>query len=332
MPSVNRAITPLTTGMPKAVPATPEAIAKAAQILRAGGLVCFATETVYGLGADATCEAAVARIYAAKGRPHANPLITHVANLEQAERLGHLNSTAKALAQRFWPGPLTLVVPLKSDAGLARQVTAGLPTVALRVPRHQTAQALLKAAQRPLAAPSANISGRVSATTTGHALTDFGDSVEMILDSGPCEAGIESTIVDASQMPPRLLRPGAIPREALEAVCGPISVLPEPEHVVAPGMLKSHYAPRAKLRLNAGGPAPGEAFLAFGPGAPAAPLSLNLSPRGDLGEAAANLFAYLRQLDASGAPCIAVMRVPESGLGEAINDRLRRAAAPRDGG
>ncbi len=311
--------------------ASADAVAAAADVLRSGGLVAFATETVYGLGADATQDEAVAKIFQAKGRPHFNPLIVHVASLEEAGRYAEFSPEARALAAAFWPGPLTLVVPLRDDAGLSRLVTAGLRTVALRVPAHATALALLAAAGRPLAAPSANRSGRVSPTTARHVLADLADGIDLILDSGPCPAGIESTIVDAGARPPRLLRPGAIPRESIEAITGPLSTPCDHFQLVAPGMMKSHYAPRARLRLDAVCPQPGEAYLAFGPDAPAWPLSLNLSPAGDLEEAAANLYAHLRALDAQGASTIAVAPIPGKGLGEAINDRLRRAASPRSG-
>jgi L-threonylcarbamoyladenylate synthase len=300
-----------------------EAISEVAAILRSGGLVAFATETVYGLGADATNAAAVARIFAAKGRPADNPLIVHVVGLEAAEDYADFGEEARALAAAFWPGPLTIVAPLREDARLADAVTAGLPTVALRAPAHSSAQSLLRAADRPIAAPSANRSGHVSATTAQHVAADLGGAVDMILDSGPCPGGLESSIVSVAERP-RLLRPGAIPREALEAVCGPLA--DGGETVQAPGMLASHYAPRARLRLNAAAPREGEAYLGFGPGAP----GLNLSPAGDLAGAAANLFAYLRRLDAEGARGIAVAPIPAYGLGEAINDRLRRAAAPRE--
>ncbi|MDX2264672.1 MAG: L-threonylcarbamoyladenylate synthase [Hyphomicrobiales bacterium] len=299
-----------------------DAVAAAGAIIRSGGLVAFATETVYGLGADATNAAAVARIFAAKGRPSHNPLIVHVEGLTQAEEYAELGEAARALAAAFWPGPLTIVAPLGKDARLAGAVTAGLPTVALRAPAHPTAQALLRAADRPIAAPSANRSGHVSATAAEHVAADLRDAVDMILDSGPCPGGLESSIVSVAGEP-ALLRPGAIPREALEAVCGPLA--DAGETVQAPGMLASHYAPAARLRLNADVAQPGEAHLGFGGVAG----DLNLSPRGDLAEAAANLFAYLRRLDVGGARAIAVAPIPAHGLGEAINDRLRRAAAPR---
>lgn len=308
----------------------PAAIGRAAHVLRAGGLVAFPTETVYGLGADATNGEAVARIYEAKGRPRFNPLISHVADYEAACRLGHLDARAVALAEAFWPGPLTLVVPRAPACPVADLVTAGLDTVAIRVPAHGVAQALLRAVDRPLAAPSANPSGRVSPTTAAHVAEGLGDAVGLILDGGPCTVGVESTIVGFAEPgePPRLLRPGGLPRAAIEEIVGELRG--HGHTITAPGQLDSHYAPAAHLRLNAAGPRKGEALLAFGPDVPrAAARVLNLSPAGDLREAAANLFAFLRALDAEGHARIAVMPVPDEGLGEAINDRLARAAAPR---
>lgn len=306
-----------------------ESIAKAAGLIRKGRLVAFPTETVYGLGANALDGRAVARIFEAKGRPRFNPLIVHVANVAAAARLGVFNEDAQALAQGFWPGPLTLVVPRLASAGLSDLTSAGLPTVALRVPVNDAARALLQAAGVPVAAPSANISGRVSATAAAHVADDFGGKVDMILDGGPCASGIESTIIGFGEAGPVLLRAGAVPRAAVEELLGNWLIAPDKrQNPQAPGMLASHYAPKARIRLSATEPRPGEAFLAFGK-APASSDSLNLSPSGDLREAAANLFAHLRTLDASGAETIAIMPIPEDGLGEAINDRLRRAAAPR---
>ncbi len=310
--------------------ATENAIAEAAAILRAGGLVAFSTETVYGLGADATRDEAVARIFAAKGRPHFNPLIVHVSSLEEAEKFGIFPPQARYLAESFWPGPLTLVVKKRGRVALSPLVTAGLETVALRVPDHEVAQRLLQTAKLPIAAPSANRSGHVSATAAKHVAADFGSSVDLILDSGPCRAGIESSIVSFEGESPMLLRPGAIAREDMEALAGKMITAQSGAKPTAPGMLPSHYAPRARLRLNATVAETGEALLAFGPGAPKGENVLNLSPSGNVIEAAANLFAYLRRLDATGATSIAVMPIPAGGLGEAINDRLRRAAAPRD--
>jgi L-threonylcarbamoyladenylate synthase len=308
------------------------AIEKAARILRSGGLVAFPTETVYGLGADATNGVAVARIFEAKGRPRFNPLIVHVPDADAARRFAVFDAEAALLAARFWPGPLTLVLPLKRDAEhrLSDLVTAGLDTVAIRVPRHRVARALLEAAGVPVAAPSANISGRISPTRAAHVAEDLDGRVDMILDGGAADAGLESTIV-ALEPRPTLLRPGAVAREDVEAALGaPLADRHEGDGVTAPGQLASHYAPNASVRLNAAEARPGEALLAFGPAAPEG--ALNLSRAGDLREAAANLFACLRALDAANPGRIAVMPIPETGLGEAINDRLRRAAAPKGAG
>lgn len=318
--------------MPAAIlPAnTSDAIEAAARALRAGQLVAFPTETVYGLGADAGSDAAVAAIYAAKGRPSHNPLIVHLPSAAEAARFGAFDDRAHKLAAAFWPGPLTLVLPRIAGAPLAERVTAGLPTVALRVPSHPVALALLKACGLPLAAPSANVSGRVSATTAQHVAEALGDKVAVILDGGPTEVGVESTIVGLAGPRPRLLRPGGVPREAIEALIGPLDA-PEAGVVAAPGMLASHYAPHCPVRLNVTDPSADEALLAFGPDVPqGAKVTLNLSPQGDLAEAAANLYAYLRRLDRADIAAIAVMPIPAHGLGLAINDRLRRAAAPRD--
>lgn len=311
------------------VEADREAIAKAARIIRAGGLVAFPTETVYGLGADASQGRAVARIFEAKGRPRFNPLIVHVLGLEAAQRLAIFSDKACALASAFWPGPLSLVLPLSVTPRfpISELVTAGHDTVAIRVPAHPVARALLAEAAVPIAAPSANKSGRVSPTRAWHVEADFGGEDVSILDGGAAAAGLESTIVTLSPEP-TLLRPGAIAREDIEAVLGSRLADFRTGKVQSPGQLSSHYAPRAAVRLNAGAALPGEALLAFGPLAPE--NALNLSPTGDLREAAANLFAYLRELDAKAPLGIAVMPVPATGLGEAINDRLRRAAAPRD--
>ncbi len=312
------------------VPPDAAGIAEAARLLAAGGLVAFPTETVYGLGADATDARAVARLFAAKGRPSFNPLIAHVADVAAARRAGKLSPLADKLAAVFWPGPLTLVVPA-SDV-VCELARAGLATVALRVPKHPVAQALLAAFGKPIAAPSANRSGHVSPTTADHVLADLEGRVDLVVDGGPTPLGLESTIVDLSGEAPRLLRPGGIPRADIERALG--AKLAEAGAAVrAPGMLASHYATRARLRLNAQEVRPGEALLAFGPrrlaGADGATHMLDLSPRGDPLEAAANLFAHLRALDAAGTASIAVAPIPAEGLGEAINDRLRRAAAPR---
>ena len=308
----------------------PESVTAAAHLIRDGGLVAFPTETVYGLGANALEGRAVARIFEAKGRPRFNPLIAHVSSADQAKRYGLFTAEAEALAQAFWPGALTLVMQRREEAGLSDLVTAGLPTVALRMPDHPLAQALIGKAGVPVAAPSANLSGRVSATRAEHVAADFGDKVDMILDGGPTAAGLESTIVSLAGDAPVLLRAGAVPAGEVEAVLGVKLRRPsEMTGIQAPGMMQSHYAPRARLRLDADTPRPGEAFLAFGAGTAEDRHQLNLSSAQDLREAAANLFAYLRELDAPGIDCIAVAPIPEEGLGEAINDRLRRAAAPR---
>ncbi len=310
------------------VKADDSAIAEAARIVRGGGLVAFPTETVYGLGADATNGKAVARIFEAKGRPRFNPLIAHVADADTARDLVQFNHEALALAEKFWPGPLTLVLPLSAGGRnrISELVTAGLDTLAIRVPAHPIAHRLLAAAGVPIAAPSANLSGRVSPTCARHVEEDLGPRVDLILDGGAAHAGLESAIV-AFAPAPTLLRPGGQPREDIEALLGLKLQDFREAGVRSPGQLASHYAPRATLRLDAERACPGEILLGFGPGAP--DNALNLSRSGDLREAAANLFAYLRALDAQGPAQIAVMRIPSTGLGEAINDRLRRASAPR---
>lgn len=310
-----------------------ETIAEAARLLRDGELVAFPTETVYGLGADATQGRAVAAIYKAKGRPRFNPLIAHVADLAAVEAVAELGAAGRRLAEAFWPGPLTLVLPHRPGSPITSLVTAGLDTLAVRIPSHPVALDLLRAVGRPVAAPSANRSGHVSATTAAHVAADLGASVALIVDAGPTPHGVESTILDVSGPEPLLLRPGAVTSEAIAEILGAAPRRAGPKSTTqptAPGQLESHYAPGLSVRLEATSPREGEAFLAFGPYAPAydGPL-LNLSPRGDLTEAAANLFAALRQLDRSGASALAVMPIPEHGLGAAINDRLRRAAAPR---
>ncbi|HWY60908.1 MAG TPA: L-threonylcarbamoyladenylate synthase [Rhizomicrobium sp.] len=314
----------MTTLMTGPAHATAEAIARAALILARGGLVAFPTETVYGLGADACNGEAVAGLFAAKGRPRFNPLIVHALNLHEAERHGEFSPAARKLAEAFWPGALTLVLPRREESPLSLLVSAGLDSVALRLPSHAVARDLLRAFGRPVAAPSANVSGQVSATTAAHVAEGLGDRVAFILDGGPAPLGLESTVIGFDQGTPSLLRPGAIAREDIEALVGKLAA---PRHPIrSPGQLQSHYAPRAALRLNASAAEPGEILLGFGNVKGA---SLNLSPRGDLKEAAANLFAMLRQLDRN-ADAIAVSPIPETGLGEAINDRLTRAAAPRD--
>ncbi len=300
----------------------PDGIAEAARLLAAGALVSFPTETVYGLGADARNGRAVAAIYAAKGRPSFNPLIVHVATLDEARRLTVWSETAERLAAAFWPGPVTLVLPLAPDHGMSELVTAGLDTVAIRMPAGQTARALLGAFGGPVAAPSANPSGKISATTAQHVLEGLGGKIAAIVDGGPCAVGLESTIVGLAGTP-SLLRPGGLPREVIEAALG--QALAEPRgQITAPGQLTSHYAPGAPVRLGAMSAAPDEVMLGFGD----IDGDLNLSPAGDLTEAAANLFGYLHKLDATGKP-IAVAPIPQHGLGIAINDRLQRAAAPR---
>ena len=324
------------------VAATDAEIARAAADLKSGRLVAFPTETVYGLGADATNGRAVAAIFEAKGRPRFNPLIAHVADLAAAERIAHFTDKARRLATAFWPGPLTLVLPRRPESGISELVTAGLDTIAIRVPSHPVAHAVLAAAGVPVAAPSANVSGHVSPTTAAHVDADLGAKIALILDGGPTEHGLESTVIDATGARVAMLRPGAATREAIEALLGePIAgshdlaiaddaSAAEPAQPRSPGQLASHYAPRARVRLDATDLRPGEVLLAFGPPLPGAGnRSENLSRSGDLIEAAANLFAALRRLDATGAATIAVMPIPPTGLGEAINDRLRRAAAGR---
>jgi L-threonylcarbamoyladenylate synthase len=322
----------------RVIPAQVGAATDAATCLAAGGLVAFPTETVYGLGADATNATAVAKLYEAKGRPSFNPLIAHVPDLLAAERLAVFDAAARRLAAKFWPGPLTLVLKKRAGCTVAELATAGLDSIAVRVPSHELARDIIRKLGRPVVAPSANQSGHVSPTTAQHVLDDLGGRIDLIIDGGPTHVGVESTIVALLDRP-LLLRPGGIPRDAvrnaLEAELEdvPVSGM-DPEALIAPGMMASHYAPRSKLRLNATSVNAGEAVLAFGPnlppGAERAVSVLNLSPAGDLVEAAANLFSDLRTLDSAEATAIAVMRVPMEGLGEAINDRLARAAAPKD--
>ncbi len=304
-----------------------EGIARAVGVLADGALVGIPTETVYGLAADASNAEAIARVFAAKGRPSFNPLIAHVASLDAAREEGEFDERAVALAEAFWPGPLTLVVPAATNGRTSELARAGLSTIGLRVPAHPVARQLLDQFGGPLAAPSANPSGRISPTTASDVADAFGDEIAFVLDGGRCPAGVESTILSVMPGEPiMLLRPGAIERARLEAVVGELAAQ-RGEGITAPGQLSSHYAPTAAVRLNAHEAGEGEVLLAFGPDAP--PDALNLSATGDLVEAAANLYAQLRALDSSGARTIAVMPVPETGLGEAINDRLRRAAAPR---
>ncbi len=314
--------------------ATYRALEKAKETLLAGGLVAMPTETVYGLAADATNDQAVARIFEAKGRPQFNPLIVHVTGAEMAKRYAKFSPLAERLAAEFWPGPLTLVLPRLPDANVSLLVSAGLDTLALRAPDSFIAQKLIEAVDRPLAAPSANASGTISPTSAAHVRQSLGEKVDFIIDGGACSVGVESTILKIEGDDAVLLRPGGLSRETIEAFIGrKLRSAKAGDKPQAPGMLASHYAPRARLRLNAGAPQPGEAFLGFGATAAAGPYALNLSEAGDLREAAANLFAYLRRLDdlctEHELEGIAAAPVPQEGLGEAINDRLNRAAAPQ---
>jgi L-threonylcarbamoyladenylate synthase len=332
-------ISPVNVGLDTLIlPAGDAAVAAAARALADGALVAFPTETVYGLGADATNSAAIARLYQAKGRPVFNPLISHVADLAAAEQIARFDARAVALARAFWPGPLTLVLPKALTSAVAELATAGLDTIAIRIPSHPVARAILAAFGKPVVAPSANISGHVSPTTASHVKSDLNGRIDLIVDGGSVEVGVESTIVGCFEQP-MLLRPGGLPREAIERVLGRALIRPpadvESDHAqpLAPGMLASHYAPRTRVRLNAADIAPGEVLLAFGPpfkGAENAAAVLNLSARSNVDEAATNLFGYLRALDAKAASAIAVMPIPNHGLGEAINDRLRRAAVGRE--
>jgi L-threonylcarbamoyladenylate synthase len=321
------------------LPASDAAVAAAARCLAEGGLVGFPTETVYGLGADATNPAAIARLYQAKGRPAFNPLIAHVGDLVAARRIGVFDAEATALAEAFWPGPLTLVLPRTNGCAVADLATAGLDTVAIRVPAHPLARKILRAFSGPVAAPSANLSGRVSPTTAAHVFSDLAGRIDLIVDGGAVAVGVESTIVGCFDAP-MLLRPGGLPRGEIERLLGRPLMQPPNDpgsdtgQPLAPGMLTSHYAPRTPVRLDVVSVEAGEALLAFGddvvPGVAATTAKMNLSARGDLNEAAANLFGYLRALDLQSARAIAVMPVPHHGLGEAINDRLRRAAIGRE--
>ena len=321
------------------LPAGEAAVAAAARSLAEGGLVAFPTETVYGLGADATNPAAIARLYQAKGRPAFNPLIAHVGDISAARQIARFDAPAMALAEAFWPGPLTLVLPKTADCAVADLATAGLDTVAIRIPAHPVARDILRVFGRPVVAPSANLSGHVSPTTAAHVQSDLSGRIDLIVDGGAVEVGVESTIIGCFDAPV-LLRPGGVPRADIERVLGRALLQPPADadsdnaQPLAPGMLASHYAPRANVRLNAITLEPGEALLAFGLGAISgingASAVLNLSARGDVAEAAANLFGYLRALDGKGARTIAVMPIPDDGLGEAINDRLRRAAVGRE--
>lgn len=308
--------------------ATPEDIKKAVALLKEGKLIAFPTETVYGLGGNALSDDAVAEIFAVKDRPQFNPLIVHVRSLEDANHHVEFNKTALVLARKFWPGPLTLVLPRRKDCQLSLLVSAGMNTVAVRMPAHPLAQALLHEAQMPIAAPSANRSGRISPTEAAHVREELGGRITMILDGGPCQIGIESTVVDMTGNVPVILRPGSVTEEQIVEIAGPLASSKSSD-IKSPGMLASHYAPNKPLRLNATHVNIDEALLAFGHNIPPNTLQVeNLSPTGNLHEAAANLFRMLRHLDASHAKSIAAMPIPEEGLGIAINDRLKRAATP----
>jgi L-threonylcarbamoyladenylate synthase len=296
---------------------------EAARILLAGGLVAVPTETVYGVAADATNGAAVVAIFTAKGRPSFNPLICHVASVAMAESLADFTPLARRLAERFWPGPLTLVLPRKPDCPVHDLATAGLPSIGLRIPQHIATLEIISRVGRPLAAPSANPSEQLSPTTAAHVATGLGPRIDLIVDGGAAIAGVESTIIAPGESHAVMLRPGAIARSDIELLTGPLRSPEASEGILAPGMMKRHYAPRARLRMDASHVESGEAYLAFGSPPPGVLPSLNLSIRGDLIEAASNLFAMLRTLDESHA-MIAVQTIPETGLGEAINDRLRR--------
>lgn len=310
------------------MPPTDDNLDRAAAALSRGDLVAFPTETVYGLGADATNGTAVAAIFETKGRPRFNPLIVHVQDLNAAEEIATFNDQAKQLAAVHWPGALTLIARQRSNSPLSDLISAGLDTVALRVPNHAIARTLLQRSGLPIAAPSANRSGHVSPTTAAHVAADFAGTDLLIIDGGATPMGLESTVVDVTSDVPALLRPGAIPRRDIEAVLGCLLADRQPDDALrSPGLLKSHYAPSTKVILDVTEPMPGDVVLAFGPVTDAGADTINLSATGDLKEAAANLFSALRDLDRRGAKRIAVMPIPTDGLGEAINDRLRRAAA-----
>ena len=311
------------------VPANKESIARAAAFLCEGKLVAFPTETVYGLGGDATSDKAVAAIYAAKGRPQFNPLIAHVADVRALDALIEWNENARMLATQFWPGPLTLVLLRKKDCPVSLLASAGMDTLAVRIPSHPVARQLLTEVGRPIAAPSANLSGKLSPTTPLHVVESLGGKVDMVLAGGKSTVGLESTVIDLVSKQPRILRPGGITKEQLEKAIGSVeAAMTDSSALLSPGMLPSHYAPNLPLRLNAENVAANEALLAFGPNMliKGGAIRLNLSEKGDLDEAAANLFAMLRQLDQPRFSGIAVMPVPDTGLGVAINDRLKRAS------
>ncbi len=322
----------MTTTDPRIRKPNAAAYTEAARALRRGGLVAFPTETVYGLGADATSDRAVAAIFDAKGRPRFNPLIVHFADTGEAAAEVLFDDRARAVAARFWPGPLSLVLPRAAACRVSLLCSAGLETLAVRVPDHPVGHGLLAATGRPLAAPSANPSGALSPTTADHVAAAFAGAVPLILDGGPCPVGLESTVLDLSGADPVMLRPGGVAAAELEALVGPIVQADADSEIKSPGMLSSHYAPTRPLRLDAAEVGPEEALLAFGPTPLAgAAATVNLSEAGDATEAAARLFAALHELDRPEFAAIAVMPIPDAGLGAAINDRLRRAAAPRDG-
>ena len=310
-------------GSARVLAADASSLDEAARVILAGGLVAVPTETVYGLAADATNGAAVAAIYTAKGRPSFNPLICHVASLAMAEQYAVFSPLARRLAERFWPGPLTLVLPRRADANVSELATAGLPSIGLRVPQHIATLEIISRVGRPIAAPSANPSEQLSPTTAAHVAAGLGARIDLIIDGGACLAGVESTIIAPGEEAAVMLRPGAIARSEIELFTGPLRSPEASEGVLAPGMMKRHYAPRARLITGASAPESGGAFLAFGAPPHGVEATMNLSPRGDLAEAASNLFAMLRALDQT-HESISVQTIPEAGLGEAINDRLRR--------
>ncbi|MEH6403459.1 MAG: L-threonylcarbamoyladenylate synthase [Sneathiella sp.] len=310
-------------------PASPVSLQEAATLIQAGRLVAFPTETVYGLGADATSDEAVAKIFTAKGRPSFNPLIVHLPDIETAKKYVEFNEKSIKLAALFWPGALTMVLPRKKNCPISKLASAGLDTLAVRIPANPLALALLKACDLPLAAPSANPSGQISPTHAQHVADGLGDKVGIILDGGPCKIGVESTVVGFSGENVVLLRPGGITREQLEAACPPVIEATSESEITSPGMLLSHYAPSCPVRLNATSKGDGEAYLGFGREFDTI-STVNLSVNGDLKEATTNLFSAFHLLDEQGYTSIAVGPIPEIGLGVAINDRLRRAAAPRD--
>ncbi len=306
--------------------ATKANIALAGKVIRDGELVAFPTETVYGLGADATNDLAIKKIYQAKGRPPNNPLIVHLASKSIAEKYGLFDDNAHILADSLWPGPLTIVLPLRQNTRLAPSITTNLSTIALRVPAHSTSLDIIKSAEVPIAAPSANRSGRISPTTASHVLKDLNRKIALIIDSGPCQFGIESTVIMTKNNSISILRPGAISQTEIEDLINVPITSPPKGKLLSPGMLEAHYAPKANLRMNAKALASGEALLCFGENFPkGAEISLNLSTKGDLSEAASNLYAYLRELDTKNIKSIAVGPIPNIGLGVAINDRLKRA-------